>query len=760
MAGTLFRDTTYPLSILVENIKRGEIALPDIQRPFVWKPVRARDLFDSMYKGFPVGSLLFWSTGAETGARQIGSGTKEAAPRLLIVDGQQRLTSLFAVLTGTPVVREDYSLAPIRIAFRPADARFEVTDAAIEKDPEFIPDISEVWRAFKETTRRYLSELRGHREVEIDQAEADRLEDAIDRLRNLTHYPFKAVELDSAVHEELVAEIFVRTNSQGVKLEQADFILTMMSVWWEEGRRELEQFVRAATLPSTGTPSPYNHFIAPTPDQLLRVSVGLAFRRGRLQHVYSLLRGKDMDTGLVSAERRAEQFATLAGAQKFVLDLTNWHEFLRCLTRAGFRSDRMLSSETALFYAYALWLIGRRDFKVELPQLRDVIARWFFMVHTTGRYTNSPESQFEADLLRLRDLASGNTGAFCETLDREVATAFTTDYWSISLPNRLNTSAAKSPALLAYWAALNLLDAELLFSTMRVSNLLDPGMTPVRGIERHHLFSKKFLATKNIKGTARINQIANMAFVDWADNGVMAAKPPTEYWPVMSARLSPERLKQHQYWHALPIGWEQLDYDDLLERRRKLIAKVIRDAFEALLPASSANAARRAKGVTTADLIAAGESLNAEFKSSARWNYKGKLKDSKLEHVIVKTVAGFMNAEGGTLLIGVADNGQILGLDPDMQTLQKADRDGYELFLSQLFESNLSGAALTLVRVSFDAVGDHEVCRIDVAASAHPVFARPLDGKEHSEFWARTGNSTRQLVGTDMAEYQKAHWGV
>lgn len=759
MSGTLFKDTTYPLSILVENIKRGEIALPDIQRPFVWKPVQARDLFDSMYKGFPVGYLLFWSTGAETGARQIGSGTKEAAPRLLIVDGQQRLTSLFAVLTGTPVLREDYALAPIRIAFRPTDARFEVTDAAIEKDPEFIPDISDVWRSFKETTRRYLKGLAGHREVEIDQTEADRLEDAIDRLRDLTHYPFKAVELDSIVREELVAEIFVRTNSQGVKLEQADFILTMMSVWWEEGRRELEQFARAASQPSTGAPSPYNHFITPTPDQMLRAAVGLAFRRGRLQHVYSLLRGKDMDTGLVSAARRDEQFATLAEAQKFVLDLTNWHEFLKCLTRAGFRSNRMLSSETALVYAYTLWLIGRRDFKVDLPQLRDVIARWFFMAHTIGRYTSSPESQFEADLLRLRDAAPGDATAFCEMLDREVTTAFTTDYWSISLPNRLETSAAKSPALLAYWAALNLLDAELLFSTTKVSSLLDPGVNPVRGVERHHLFSKQYLATKNIKGTARMNQIANMAFVDWADNSVMAAKPPTEYWPVMNARLSPERLKRHQYWHALPIGWEQLDYDDLLERRRRLIAKVIQDAFEILLPKSLADATRRAKGVATADLIAAGESLNVEFKSSARWSYKGKLKDAKLEHVIVKTVAGFMNAEGGTLLIGVADDGQVLGLGPDMQTLQKADRDGYELFLSQLFETNLSGAALTLVRISFDAVGDADVCRIDVAASAHPVFARPFDGKERSEFWTRTGNSTRQLVGADMAEYQRAHWG-
>ncbi|PPE75064.1 hypothetical protein C3942_05150 [Solimonas fluminis] len=195
MAATLFKDTTYQLNNLIENIRRGEIALPDIQRPFVWPASKARDLLDSMYKGFPVGYLLFWATGAEVGARQIGDGAKDAVPRLLIVDGQQRLTSLFAVFTGTSVLRKDYTQGKLRIAFRPADSRFEVTDAAIEKDPEFIPDITEVWRSYRETTRTFLSKLKEHRNQPLSDEEVDRLEDAIDRVRDLHHYPFKAVEL-------------------------------------------------------------------------------------------------------------------------------------------------------------------------------------------------------------------------------------------------------------------------------------------------------------------------------------------------------------------------------------------------------------------------------------------------------------------------------------------------------------------------------------------------------------------------------------
>jgi hypothetical protein len=412
VAVTLFKDTTFSVSLLMESIGRGEVALPDIQRPFVWNAVKVRDLFDSMYKGFPVGYLLFWETGAEMGARQIGEGVKQAPPRLLIVDGQQRLTSLYAVMTGTSVLRQDYSPAKIRIAFRPSDATFQVTDAAIEKDPEFLPDISVLWEVAgrrKTAIRSYLKTLAEKRT--LDQDEEDRLEDAIDRLYDLRNYPFKVVELSPEVEEEQVAEVFVRINSEGVSLNQADFVLTLMSVFWTKGRQQLEDFCRAAKTPTLSQASPFNWFIQPGPDVLIRVPVALAFRRAVLKHVYSLLRGRDMDTGKPNPDRRDEQFARLEAAQERVLDLTNWHEFLQAIERAGFRGAKMISSENAIIFTYALWLVGRVDYGVKISRLREVIARWFFMAHTTSRYSGSFESRFEQDLALLRNLTPGAPGS-------------------------------------------------------------------------------------------------------------------------------------------------------------------------------------------------------------------------------------------------------------------------------------------------------------------------------------------------------------
>lgn len=384
-----------------------------------------------------------------------------------------------------------------------------------------------------------------------------------------------------------VAEIFVRVNSEGVTLNQADFVLTLMSVFWDKGRRELEDFSRACKQPSTSASSPFNWFIQPQPPQLLRVTVALAFRRAVLKHVYTLLRGKELDTGTPDPTKRGEQLAALQAAQEKVLDLTNWHEFLQCLERAGFRGGKMISGHNGVIYTYALWLIGRVDYGVPLARLREIMAQWFFMVHTTSRYSGSFETQFERDLARLDEVPAGDAHGFVQAVSRVVDDTLTGDFWTITLPNDLATSASKSPALLAYVASLNILDADALLSSGRVRSWLDPAVLAKKGIERHHLFPRAHLRDQlGITDTRQVNQIANMALVEWSDNIKISDKPPAEYWPrqVEEARkrVSDERLQQQRYWHALPDGWDHMNYREFLPERRRLMALVVRDAHRHL----------------------------------------------------------------------------------------------------------------------------------------------------------------------------------
>jgi hypothetical protein len=371
---TCFKKVDYDLSGLLHYIEIGDIGLPDIQRPFVWSNAKVRDLFDSMYRGFPVGYLLFWENGTANGTKQIGVGSKQhTVASRLIVDGQQRLTSLFAVFRGRKVLDEDYKERQIEVAFRPRDGKFDVADAAIRRDPEWIANISDIWASGKPSYRMvkdFLKQLENKGPLTAE--DEDRISHNLDRLFDLQKYPFTALEIAPTVDEEQVADIFVRINSEGVRLNQADFILTLMSVFWDTGRIALETFCRLSRqAPSPGAPaSPFNHFIQPDPDQLLRVAVAFGLQRGRLKSVYQVLRGKDVDTGEFTAERRDLQFKLLQQAQAEVLNLTHWHQFLSCLIGAGFRSAEMVSSQNALLYAYAFYLIGRKRFELPDYQLQ------------------------------------------------------------------------------------------------------------------------------------------------------------------------------------------------------------------------------------------------------------------------------------------------------------------------------------------------------------------------------------------------------
>jgi hypothetical protein len=579
---SLFKETHYSVKLLIENIDRGQIGLPDLQRPFVWPAKKIRDLFDSMYRGFPVGYLLFWQSSSD--GRQIGTDGKQTAPSLLIVDGQQRLTSLYAVLKGKQIINSDYQHVKIEIAFRPSDGSFEVSDAAIKKDPEFIADVSRLWandtNQFKFITD-FIAATKQRQSVSPEEEAC--LADAINRLYGIEGYSFTALELSPKLTEEQVGDVFVRINSKGKNLKQADFILTLMSVFWDEGRKQLERFCYECRKPAGEKPSPFNYFIMPDPDELLRVAVGFGFKRARLQQVYSLLRGKDFDKDLFPEATREENFAILKHAQPKLLDVQTWHEFLDTLVAAGFRSAEMLTSKNSVLYTYVLFLLGKHEYGVDSFSLRKVIARWFFMSSLTGRYTGSFETQVEADFGRLRNTKSAHD--FVAVLDQVITTTLTDDFWRITVPDQLAVASSRTPAVFAYYAALVVLNAPLLFSNIPVAASLDPARRRRRrATDRHHLFPKNHLKKLETPITDRseINQVANFALLEYQDNIRISDTPPFEYFPVYAARHTPDKLKDMLKWHALPEGWTKLTYTEFLGQRRKLMAAVIKDGFEAL----------------------------------------------------------------------------------------------------------------------------------------------------------------------------------
>ncbi|MCG3152606.1 MAG: hypothetical protein GEEBNDBF_01908 [bacterium] len=589
--GMLFRDTGHPLEWLLANIAQGDLALPDIQRPFVWSSTKVRDLFDSMFRGFPVGFLLLWESPHDIDSRQVGVEQKSRQrPKWLIIDGQQRLTSLYAVMRGIPILDKEYREKHIHIAFCPLEGKFEVTDAAIRKDPMWLPDITEVWAPGSSQSKlrkdfiQRLAKAREEKGLQLTEAEEEQIEQMLNRLFALKDFRFTALEVDSGVAEDQVAEIFVRINSQGVALKQADFILTLMSVNWPEGRVQLEEFCTSGVRPSPNkAASSYNYVQEPDPAGFLRASSALAFNRARLRFVYQILRGRNPETQEVTEELRESRFRQLETAQQAALNLNNWHGFIDSLRGAGFLSKDLISSELAVWYSYAIYLIGRERYQVSSVTLDWLIPQWFVLSLLTSRYTGSSETQAEEDLQALHVPQSADE--FIQTLRRLMDLVATDAYWKEELVKQLDSSGARNTAFMTFLASQNARKAPVLFSQKLVRDLMDPQIRRKRtAIEKHHLFPKAFLKRSGITDQKQVNQVANLAILEWPQNLKISDEAPQDYAPRLLMMASSEDAKAWSEAHALPENWYLMEYDEFLLERRKLMAQLIRQHFESLCP--------------------------------------------------------------------------------------------------------------------------------------------------------------------------------
>lgn len=435
--------------------------------------------------------------------------------------------------------------------------------------------------------------------------------------------------------------------------------------------------------------------------------------------------------------------------QKAALNLTNWHHFMDALKLAGYRGEKMISSEAAIIFSYVLYLIGIRDFGVDRTTMRQSIAEFFFMVALTGRYTNSPETRFESDLSLVRDLSDG--AAFLARLREICATTLTGDYWTITLPSQLATSASRSPSLFAYQAALIKLDANVLYSPLKIAAMVDPAVKGTKAtLEQHHLFPRGYLEDIGTDDLKQINQIANFAAVEWPVNVKIGKKPPADYVPPLDGGMSGEQRDRVYGWHALPPLWWELPYPEFLVQRRVRMADVIRQAWE-LLTIGAAPPATSAP-VAIADLIAGGETGAVEFKSSLRTNLHTGLIDDKIQLAALKTIAGFLNAKGGTLLLGVADNGEILGLTAD----NFANEDKLGLHLVNLIKDRIGEVFLPYVHPHFQDQNGARVLAIHCEKGPKAAFLN--DGPLH-RFFVRGGNATAELSGSSITDYVKQRFG-
>lgn len=572
---------------LLSDIRNGRIGLPDLQRPFVWKDNKVRELLDSMLKGYPIGYIMLWSSPLNyDNTTHIGKNEKiYKQPDDLVIDGQQRLTALLSAMYGIKIKDKDYKERVINICFNPLSREFAVWTAAYDRNAEWITKISDVFKAdedhnvskYRKNYIKTLNESRRKNNMdELTDDEEDIIENNIKDLLDLGIYSLPTLKINSKASEEDVADIFVRVNSGGQKLTEKDFIETLLAVFDNEIHSTIDKFCADSRIPLNGTS--YNSLLNVDPVHIIRMTVGYGFRRAKLKYAYMLLRGKNLKTGDYTEELRKENISKFKNALDVVLDLNNWHSFLNLFIGAGYLNSNLIASSNAIVFSYVLYLIGKYEYKVPVIELNKIIKKWIFMSTITYFYTGSTETEVEKQFADLRNVK--NSSEFCEYLNSVIETKFTDDYFNLTLPNDLNTSSSISPAWYGYIASLNVLNTPMLFSTTPLSKFFVNGTSGSKNaIDKHHIFPKNYLYKIGYENDRDRNQIANFTYIDYATNIEISDKAPMDYVKQYRDKLGEERFVATCKDNALPANFEELEYRDFLNQRRKLMSEIVRKAY-------------------------------------------------------------------------------------------------------------------------------------------------------------------------------------
>ncbi len=597
MANQRYSVTQPPIQTLFTWIKSGEIAIPEIQRPFVWEAIKVRNLLDSLLSGFPIGYLIAWKNPDV----KLKDGTSSSGKRILI-DGQQRITALMAALLGQEVVNKDYRKVRIRIAFHPVEKRFEVSNPAIGKDASWIPDVKTVF----DPDTRILGLVRDYCERNPE-TDSDEVFSTIEALRAIVHNQIGLIELNSDLDIETVTEIFIRVNSAGVPLGQADFAMSKIAVNETYGgnmlRKAIDYFCHLAVAPDfydtvrADTSFAASEFFPqlnwlrkenddlydPSYSDMLRVAFTSEFRRGKLQDLVALLSGRNFETKQYEEAVVQDSFDRLKNGISRFMNENHFKSFIMIIKSGGFVDPSLIGSQNALNFAYVLYLTLRAQ---GLPPaaIERHVRRWFVMSMLTGRYSGAPDTQFDHDV---RQVHHQGIEAYSNAIFRS---ELSETFWETALPEEMNTSSASSPYFRLFRAAqVKLNDLGFLSRDITVRELVE-----IKSDE-HHLFPRDYLKKRGLT-KAQYNQIANYAVAQSEINIAIGNKDPRLYMseafeqcrggPRKHGNITDvEHLRENLRQHCIPDGFESMSFDDypvFLASRRRLIARKLKTYFESL----------------------------------------------------------------------------------------------------------------------------------------------------------------------------------
>lgn len=602
-----YNPNSLSVSAILGLIAAGDIAIPEIQRPFVWKKSQVRDLLDSLYKGYPTGYLIIWknpNVKLKDGSMSVG--------KKILIDGQQRVTALMTAISGIPVVNDSYRKERIKIAFNPfaalsddKDAEiFAVQDQSHLKGKKWIPDVADI---FKNGFARFSFVMKYC--ADNPEMQPEMLDEILTNLLAIGNRLIGVIELSENLDIDIVTDIFIRINSKGTALSQGDFVMSKIAADEMHGgntlRKAIDYFAHLcidasfydfiAEHDSEFAESEYMSKLAwlkndketvydPECDDILRVAFMHMYPRAKLSDLVSLLSGRDFETREYRADIIEDTYAKLKQGVMNVINQNNFSQFMLAIRGAGFISSKLVNSKMALDFAYALYLMLVTKKNVPVSEVKRIVQKWYVLSVLTGRYSSSPETAFYRDIKLINEIG------VVQTLENIEAAALSENFWNVAVVQSLTYTSTINPTYLVYLAAqVYNNDLSLLSHNITVRYLIE-----LAG-DVHHIFPKEYLKTNHF-GRNLYNQNANYAYLDTQVNKSIGKKAPLEYLGAAVHQCETKQitcgsitdidlLRHNLEANCIPFETCNMDYtsyEEFLVERRKRMAKKIRDYYESL----------------------------------------------------------------------------------------------------------------------------------------------------------------------------------
>ena len=674
----------------------------------------------SLYRRYPVGSLLIWKTNNPPEIKNNAINKQKAGLWKILLDGQQRLTTLYLLIKGKipPYYKKE------EITHDPRNLHFNLETGEFEYYSKLKMEGDLLWRKVVDCFNQQLNSYAIVDDMNIkDKDEKLRIGETINNnlnaLKNILQTDNPVQEVPSSANIDEAITIFDRVNSKGTKLTEAELVLTHITGKWPQARRKMKQKIVQLESKDFFSPSNYQKNL----DFFTRCMVVSMTQSARYVD-NAKLKYEDF-----SKDNYIDHWDKVSKSMDYLVPILKQDAFVS--------STNDLSSINVLVPIVACLLKNGCRF---IGNQKSNFLYWMFLALVWSRYSGQTEQRLDKDVY----LAINSQNPILELVTEIEDQRGRIEVKSADLQGR----GSGHPI----YKMLYIVTKDKKAVDWATGGTIYDTIGPYYSIQSHHIFPQSLLYKKgfdpeNHLDKKKVNEIANRAFITRDANYQISNKKPSDYLHKVEKQY-PEALKQ-QFIPMDQTLWEVDRYEDFLEKRRELIADGI-NVFIRRLREKNLKQRKDWKKI-----ISRGEDDFVEFKSSMRWDYRYKSINKNLEHAIAKTISGFLNTEGGTLFIGVKDDTDICGIEKDYSTLKKQDRDGFRLCFVEIINNYLGKEFHQYVSEKIETIDGKDICIVDVLQSGTPSF---VSYKGKQEFYIRASASTQPMGVKETYEYISSHW--